>query len=787
MQPQTSVPAQPTSNSNRSREWTLLGILGLLLALALWLSFSTPSLQAQEQSPPGHLPSQAEFLAPLTNIAQVSGGNSHTCALTTTGGVKCWGWNESGQIGDSTTRTERPTPVDVTGLGSGVTAIATGGYFSCALTTAGGVKCWGMNVHGELGDGTTTNRSAPVDVTGLTSGVVAIAAGGSHACALTTAGGVKCWGWNEYAQLGDDTATDRLTPVDVVGLGSGTTAIAAGNNHTCALTTAGGAKCWGFNSAGQLGDNTMTDRLIPTDVAGMGSGVTAIAGGWYQTCALTSAGGVKCWGENSSGQLGDGTTTDRLTPVDVMGLGSGVTAIDTGFFYTCALTMTGGIKCWGANNHGQLGDGTGVPKSSPVGVTGLDSGMAAISLGSGSGHACALTSTGEVKCWGENGYGQLGDNTGGAKLTPVDVVGLSSSAVAIVANGQYGYSCVLTTGGGVKCWGAGLLAPTDKTGLDSRVAVITAGNAHTCILSTGGGVKCWGSNGNGQLGDGTTYYKSSPVDVTGLSSGVIAVASGAGSYTYDPDATDPGSHTCALTTGGGVKCWGNNNSGQLGDGSTVSKNVPVDVNGLNSGITAIAVGGNHTCALSAAGGVKCWGNNWEGQLGDGTSSSKNTPVDVSGLSSGVTAIAAGTWHTCVLTTGGGVKCWGDGNGGSTPKDVAGLSGGVAAIDAGDSFTCAVTTEGGAKCWGANYFAQLGNGTKNSSSTPTDVVGLSSGVAAIAAGVYHACALTTTGGAKCWGTAGAGQLGDGTAWRLVPVSVVVESVLDHYVFLPGLQR
>lgn len=784
MRPQTSVLAQSASDPNRSREWTLLGILGLLLAFALWLSFSTPSLQAQKQSPPGYLPSQADFLTPLTNIVQVSGGSSHTCALTTTGGVKCWGWNESGQIGDGTTRTERPTPVDVTGLGSEVAAIAAGGYFSCALTTTGGVKCWGMNVHGELGDGTTTNRSAPVDVTGLTSGVVAIAAGGYHACALTTVGGVKCWGWNDTGQLGDDTESTRNTPVDVVGLVNGVTAIAAGGYHTCALTSAGGVKCWGGNTSGTLGNGGTTNQRTPVDVVGLGSGIAAIATGSYQTCALTTSGGVKCWGANSSGTLGDGTTTSRLTPVDVVGLGSGVAAIDTGAMHTCALTTAGGVKCWGMNHRGQVGDGTSANKNTPVDVTGLGSGVAAIGIGGS--HSCAVTGTGEVKCWGDNANGQLGDNTGGAKLMPVDVVGLNGGAVTIEASGANGYTCVLTTGGVVKCWGAGSLTPTDKVGLSNDLAAVAAGDAHTCILGNGGFVKCWGKNDHGQLGDGTTdYYKSNPVDVTGLSSGVVAIAAGDGSYTYD--SSNPGAHTCALTAAGGVKCWGNNGSGQLGDGSTTDKNTPVDVTGLSSGVTAIAVGGNHSCALTAAGGVKCWGNNWEGQLGDGTRSSRNTPVDVTGLGSGVKAIAAGTWHTCALTTGGGVQCWGDGNGGSTPKDVAGLSNGVAAIDAGDSFTCAVTTEGGAKCWGANYFAQLGNGTKDSSSTPTDVVGLSSGVAAIAAGVYHACALTTTGGAKCWGTAGAGQLGDGTAWRLVPVGVVVERVLDHYVFLPGLQR
>ena len=251
-------------------------------------------------------------LVPLDGVAAIAAGDDHTCALTASGGVKCWGTNWSGQLGDGTTD-DRLTPVDVSGLSSGVTAIAASRYHTCALTVSGGVMCWGA---GPLGDGTTDARLIPVDVSGLSSGVTAIAAGGNHTCALTASGGVKCWGENAFGQLGDGTIDARLTPVDVSGLSSGVTAIAAGVSHTCALTVSGGVKCWGENGDGQLGNGTDYSRLTPVDVSGLSSGVVDIAAGWRHTCALTASGGVKCWGSNDYGQLG--IVPGIWIPVDVM-------------------------------------------------------------------------------------------------------------------------------------------------------------------------------------------------------------------------------------------------------------------------------------------------------------------------------------------------------------------------------------------------------------------------------------------------------------------------------------
>ncbi len=353
----------------------------------------------------------------LSQVAVLATGGRHTCALTPESGVKCWGANSDGQLGNGTT-TDRSTPGYISGLRFTAAAVAAGESHTCALTTGGGVRCWGDNGYGQLGDGTMTDRTTPVKVPGLISGTAAVAAGAYHTCALSANSGVKCWGANEYGQLGDGTTTQRSTPVNVDGLTSGVLAIAAGDYHTCALTASGGVKCWGSNDHGQLGDGTTTDRSTPVDVPGM-SGVKAITAGKAHTCALTTGSGVKCWGANEHGQLGNGTTIDSSTPVDVSGLESGVAAITAGAYHTCALTKRGGVRCWGANEDGQLGNGITTGSTVPVDVSGLRNGMAAVAAGGG--HTCARTKGGAIKCWGNNGNGQLGDGTTTDRTVPVDV------------------------------------------------------------------------------------------------------------------------------------------------------------------------------------------------------------------------------------------------------------------------------------------------------------------------------------------------------------------------------
>jgi alpha-tubulin suppressor-like RCC1 family protein len=700
---------------------------------------------------------------PFTAI-KITAGSSYTCAQTT-GGVECWGENWMGQLGDGTT-IERLTPVNVRGLGSEVTDVASGNRHTCVITTGGTVKCWGSNDTGQLGIGEFCRyRLSPVSVIGLNSEVTSISSGDSHTCALTTNGGVKCWGNNDYGQLGDGTKTSRNTPVDVIGLTSGVKAISAGFRHTCALTTNRGVKCWGDNSKGQLGDGTIIDSNSPVDVIDLMSEVEAVSAGWLSTCVLTTSGGAKCWGYNAYGQLGDGTVVDHNTPEDVSGLTSGVKAIAPDSMHTCALLVDGSVKCWGVNNWGQLGDGTKIGSYSPVTVNGL--GGEAIGITQGSLHTCSIISNGSVKCWGNNEHGQLGIGEPSYRITPVDVNELSNDVNAISTGMDS--NCALTPSGGVKCWGengCGQIGdgttidhpkPADVNNLTDSVTDIAVNYSNACAILNNGSAQCWGM-GYGHL----------PVDVGGLTSGVKAISPG---YLF----------TCALTPDGGVVCWGRNEYGQLGDGTTTDRNVPVNVYGLTSGVKAISSGYLHTCALTNDGGVTCWGSNEYGQLGDGTTINRNKPVYASGLMGGIAAISTGQFSTCALTTTGGVKCWGnnaysqlgDGspNNHLTPVDVSELKSGVTAIDLGMFHACAIIDGGNVKCWGWNAIGQLGDGTRIDRNTPVNVEGLTGGVTAISAGYTHTCALTRDG-VKCWGSNYYGDLGNGEmGYRVTPVDVI----------------
>jgi hypothetical protein len=309
---------------------------------------------------------------------RIRAGFRYTCAQTSDGHLRCFGGSLSG-----TGLPPSINPAEIAGFGA-VASFDVGNAHVCVVTTAGGVKCLGENLEGQLGDGTETTRTTPVDVAGLTSGVTAVATGVQRTCALLSGGGVKCWGETHFGHsLGDGTTSGSTVPVDVVGLGGPVVSLSSGLGRTCAVTAAGGVKCWGAVGP--------ADATTPVDIAGLSSGIAAVAAGTNFDCALTDAGGVKCW-----------SSVDSVS--DVAGLTGGVVALDTVNRHVCAVLATGGVECWGENQFNQLGDATNVDRPDPVPAVGV--GDDNVGVATGYDHTCSLGSTGNVRCWGYE-YGQF--------------------------------------------------------------------------------------------------------------------------------------------------------------------------------------------------------------------------------------------------------------------------------------------------------------------------------------------------------------------------------------------
>jgi large repetitive protein len=344
--------------------------------------------------------------------------------------------------------------------------IAIGEAHTCALTNVGQVLCWGLNDYGQLGNGTTTNSSVPQPVIELPHDVISISAGANSTCALTNAGVVWCWGGNAAGQLGDGTYTQSSEPVQVSDV-TGTAAlnevavISSGRDHACAATAAGAAYCWGDNSTGELGNGTDTSSNFPVPIPGLSSGVATISAGSGFTCAVTTAEAALCWGKGGSGQLGDGNGVDSASPVTVVdAIGQeplgGVIAISAGFESACAVTSEETLLCWGTNAANQLGSGSTASQSSiPVQV--LNSAGNAplagvIAISAGESNNCAVTSSGSALCWGENADREGGNDSSLSATGPAAVFGLLNGAVAIAAGNQY--SCAVSIAGAAQCWGS---------------------------------------------------------------------------------------------------------------------------------------------------------------------------------------------------------------------------------------------------------------------------------------------------------------------------------------------
>ncbi len=503
----------------------------------------------------------------LDLVTQVTAGSVHTCAVTVSGFVRCWGFNGYGQ-------TTVPSDLDL------VSQVTAGSLHTCAVTVSGLVRCWGDNSEGQ------TTVPSDLDL------VTQVTAGRNHTCAVTVAGLVRCWG--------HDNQLESTVPSDL----GWVTQVSAGPDHTCAVTVSGLVRCWGHDNFGQ--------RTVPSDLGW----VTQVSAGQEHTCAVTAEGRLRCWGISGY---------QKSTVPSDLGFRGSVSQVSAGPEHTCAVTVAGPVRCWGQNDDGE----TTVPTDASVSQ-----------ISAGAYHSCAVTVAGLVRCWGNNNLTQstvpsdvgsvIQVSAGGAHTCAVTVAGLvrcwgrnqegqstlpsNLGMVTQISAGLY-HSCAVTVAGLVRCWGYDNYGQRTVPSDLGLVTQISAGLYHTCAVTVAGLVRCWGDNGAGQ----TTV----PSDL-GL---VTQVSAG-------------GAHTCAVTVAGLVRCWGDNGAGQI----TVS-----------SGATAsqISAGGAHTCAVTVAGLIRCWGYDGYGQI-------TTKPFWVSQ----VTQVSAGIHHTCAVA-GGYVSCWGDNTEGQT--------------------------------------------------------------------------------------------------------------------------
>jgi alpha-tubulin suppressor-like RCC1 family protein len=374
------------------------------------------------------------------------------------------------------------------------------------------------------------------------------------------------------------TAALAVGMLAATGVGAQSRAVAisaAFANHTCVITSERSVRCWGDNTSGQLGNNDYAPSPVPVDVQGLPGPVAAIATGNANTCALTMDGALWCWGTNLSGRLGNASIPESGSPVAVPvdGLGQDVVSFGVGEAHACAVVAGGAVRCWGFNGGGQIGTGDTLDVSSPTAVAGLP---AVRQIAPGLDHTCALTAAGAILCWGFNGFGSFGDGTTNDSFAPTP--GPFAAGVQSLASGQF----------------------------------------HTCAIRSGGTLWCWGLNLYGAVGSAVPQQiEASAVRVGGFHQPVLAVATGSLS-------------TCALTTGKD-QCWGRNAFGEVGDGTAIDRFTPVAVKRLPGSALAISGGAEHACAIMVDGGVRCWGWNIRGQLGNGRFDDSFAPVHVVGF------------------------------------------------------------------------------------------------------------------------------------------------------------
>jgi alpha-tubulin suppressor-like RCC1 family protein len=695
----------------------------------------------------------------------VSAGPQHTCVIRKDHTAWCWGRNTDGQLGNGTT-VDSESPVRVAGA---FLAIAAGGRHTCAIADdrERSVWCWGSNAEKQVAPVATGRILEPTRLPDL-KGTSAIASGDAHSCAVLDDGAVACWGAFDSEQRGNE--DDRAFRVDVLtanGPLRGAIDVVAGFDTSCAIVqeSTGGPRalwCWGDDARNQIGGGG--DQRLAVSVMMPGEVVQAALGD-ISLCALTSSGDVYCRGDNTYGQRGSLVDSTQLPAKVAMPVPAD--SIVAGARFACATERREPHRmwCWGENAELQL---SGVEEANPLPVVVRYTNVA--SAAAGRDHLCALSITGGVVCSGSNGHGELGDGNRTTHGTPPSPIAGLVGVVSIAAGERH--SCAVA-GDKVWCWGdndfgqlgnGSLKAqsrPVPVEGVDGAQTVVV-GSLHSCaLLRKDRTAMCWGNNARGQLGNGTASQRRVPpglvMDGSVALSNIAQLVAGA-------------EHTCALLAGGSVKCWGFNLAGQVGSatcppqGCGTLHTVPL------ADVRELALGGEHSCAL-VGDKMKCWGDNEFGQLGAGMGPDSIPPVMVNtrpgGDLTGVTRIAAGDHFTCAIVDSGAV-CWGNGKLGQLGNGVsdyqpfadAAVTGvaGPTSIFAGGDHACVLGTMD-LQCWGSGVHGQIGENTYDYP-VPATKISLPRAVAEIAGGEEHTCARLDDGTVTCWGDGRRGQLGTG---------------------------
>jgi alpha-tubulin suppressor-like RCC1 family protein len=742
----------------------------------------------------------------LPVAAMVSAGFDHHACAVVDGRLYCWGADGSGALGDGSTSgySGAPVAVDTSGVlaGKTMTAVSAGDAGSaCALDSSGAAYCWGKDVEGDLGS-YVSSSSLGLPVAVPTGGALAgkaltqISAGNGQVCALDSAGAAYCWGLDLYGKTGVGYKIDSNPPqaVDTRGVlaGKTLTQITAGGFQSCALDTGGAAYCWGGEA---LGDGPRTKPAfapVAVDTTGVlaGKTLTQISAGYDQTCALDTAGAAYCWGDNTYGELGDGSTggySDVPVAVDTGGALAGKTLvrISAGVDHTCALDTAGRAYCWGDNPNGELGDGTTASSDVPVAVDtgGVLAGKTIHQISAGGDHTCAVDTTSTIYCWGNDERGQLGDANiaSGQSDVPVAVAVQAPASVSVTP----GYTTATVSWTAPVFRNNHTLTGYTATATPGSQACTTSAIVTTCTIYRLAGATSYQVTvaANTATEDSGNRF---PVTITPWGFGAISA----------------GSSSCAVESGH-AWCWGSNDHGQLGDAGTANRHVPAAVHstgvlaGRHKILSQIAnATGDFSCAVDTAGAAYCWGRNEDGQLGNATTGGfTDAPryVDTRDLPPGkaLVQVVTGDSHACALDSAGEAYCWGANNkgqlgtghpGGSSsipqPVDTRGVLAGktLTQITAGGDHTCALDTAGTAYCWGADTYGELGDGHTGGSSSVPVIVHTSGGRASraltqITAGGDHTCALDAAGTAWCWGRNNDGQLGHpGTNQTATPLAV-----------------